>query len=143
VADVAAGLIAPAVAVVAAAVLSGLAALLPFGGFVALVLACVGLWLPTLAMAVLFGPVFEAGSLTILLFPVLAWGWRRLPRGQWRTARSLGAPPARIVRRLVVPSMLPFFIAAVLLAGFVFGVRAHLHVRPRSLFLPDPVTATG
>ena len=126
-----------------ATLLAGLAARLGMTWFLGLVLASVFLMLPSLAASLLLGPVDAAGALTVTLFPLLAWGWRRLPRGQWRTARALGATRARIVRVLVVPPLLPFLLASLLIGAGVAEVRWHLGMRPATLTLPDPVTATG
>ena len=116
---------------------------LPWPAFLIAVMLVSTLVLPALLGALLLDPGQGGLALAVAMLPILAWGWRRVPAGQWRTARSLGGSRLRIVRTLVAPTLAPFLLAAVILGMGVVGVRWRLDRHPAPIFLPDPVTATG
>ncbi len=111
--------------------------------FLAVVMVAVALVLPASAACLILGRVAGTAALGLVLLPVMAWGWRRLPARQWRTARALGGSPLLIARVLVMPSLAPFLLVAILLGVAILSVRWRLDSHPAPLMLPDPTTATG
>ncbi len=111
--------------------------------FLAIVLVSAVLFLPALLAAILLSGATACAALGLAMLPVLSLGWRRLPRGLWRTARGLGAGRLLTVRALIVPPLLPFLLAALLIGGAVTGLRWRLGTHAAPMFLPDPVVETG
>ena len=130
-------------AIAGATLVSGLIARWRWPWFLGAVIGAVGLFVPALVAALLLGRTAGTTALIVALLPILAWGWRRMPAGQWRTARRLGGSRLLIARVLIVPSLAPFLLAAILLGGAVLGLRWRLETHPAPITLPDPVTATG
>ena len=82
-----------------------------------------------------------AASLAVILLPVFAAALARLPAAQWGTARRLGASPALILRRLVLPALWPFLVASLLAGGLLLACRRP--PPPVPLLLPYPASETG
>ena len=82
-----------------------------------------------------------AAALAVVLLPLFAGAMARLPPGEWATARRLGASPPLILRRLVLPALLPFLLAALLAGGLLVAHRPG--PPPRPLLLPYPTSETG
>ncbi len=130
-------------AIVGSTLLSGAIARWPWPMFMAVVMLATGLFLPALVVALLFGPVDRTIALIVATLPILGWGWRRMPARQWSTARALGGSRLLVARALILPSLAPFLLAALVLGGAIVGLRARLDRHPARIFLPDPVPATG
>ena len=131
------------VAVALSTLVSGVLARCPPLVFMAVVVVAIGLFLPAAVVAVLLGRILGTAALAVLVLPVLAWGWRRQPAGLWRTARGLGGSRLLVTRALIVPSLAPFLVAALLLGAALMAVRWRLDSHRPPIILPDPVTATG
>ena len=104
---------------------------------------CLIAFLPGLAAAALLGGLVGTAGLVVAIMPLLLWAWFRLPGGQWQTARALNGSFLRVTGVLVLPALLPFLCAALLLGVAVLGLHWRFETHPAPLVLPDPVTATG
>ncbi len=134
-----------AIAIALSSVVAGVVSRWPQPAFLAVVVVAAGLFLPSLGFAVLSGPIMGTASISVAVLPLLAWGWRRMPRGTWRTARALGGSGLTVFRVLVLPALAPFLLCALLIGGSLMAMRWRLDrpSHPAVIYVPDPVTGTG
>ncbi len=95
----------------------GLAASVPSNAvFAAVMFGAATLVLPAAAAVLLASsPAASSIGLALVLFPVMSYGWRRLPPGLWGAARALGGSPLLVVRALLLPVLaMPIALAACL-----------------------------